>query len=326
MATKACASCLRILQRQSRAFSDLPLSAPRTSLRFPSSRSFTAASRRFAQDPAQTTTSIPPEAPENSEQPPEENSIPAQFRTRRPPRALLKVASGVTETYTAYGVTEDMYKQCAIQADYSIAEAADNNAEVTRTEDGEDVGVGSGWWYTELDLKPTFSTWSQVTMLHMYLLTARFRCFSQGDSQIWQQHLLDHFFYDAENRMVVNHNIHARGARNSYLKDLYIQWRGLLAAYDEGVMKGDAVLAAAVWRNIFKANEDVDIKGLAQIVSLMRRTLKDLDELDELDFKMNPWEFGNPAEELKTVELKSSLMDRPFEKEPVTSAEQVNGS
>lgn len=123
--------------------------------------------------------------------------------------------------------------------------------------------------------------------------------------------------------MVVSHNIHARGARNKYLKDLYIQWRGLLAAYDEGLMKGDAVLSAAVWRNVFKGNEDVNIKGLAQIVSLMRRTLRELDAMEEMDFKTSPVQFGSPEEELKTVELRSSLMDQPFESEKAPSAKKA---
>ncbi|RFU26666.1 hypothetical protein B7463_g9665, partial [Scytalidium lignicola] len=329
MSTKACASCLRTLQRQSRALCDLPRPTRRTTLRFPSSRTFTAtASRKVTPDPRNLAqaTQIPPSASENVEPASKSNAGPAPFNTKKASAALLRATSGVTETYTAYGVTEDMYRECARQADYSIPEAADLDAEMPKTEEGEDLGVGSGWWHAELGLKPTFSTWSQVTMLHMYLLTARFRCFSSSDSQIWQQHLLDHFFYDAENRMVINHNMHARGTRNKYLKDLYIQWRGLLAAYDEGVVKGDAVLAAAVWRNVFKANEDVDIKGLAQIVSLMRRTLRDLDELDELDIKMSPVQFGAPEEERQTVELKSSLMDQPFEKEPVKSDQQVKNA
>jgi cytochrome b pre-mRNA-processing protein 3 len=168
---------------------------------------------------------------------------------------------------------------------------------------------------TELGLQPTFSTWSQVTMLHMYLIAARFRCLPHG-SQTWQQHLLDHFFYDAENRMVVNHNMHARGTRNKYLKDLFIQWRGLLAAYDEGVVKGDAVLAAAIWRNVFKATEDVDIKGLAQIVSYMRRALKGLDSISDERLMSAGLQFGSPKDEASVVALKSKMMDLPFEKAP----------
>jgi cytochrome b pre-mRNA-processing protein 3 len=170
---------------------------------------------------------------------------------------------------------------------------------------------------TETGLQPTFSTWSQVTMLHMYLIAARFRCFpTLSQTQTWQQHLLDHFFYDAENRMMVNHNMHARGTRNKYLKDLFIQWRGLLAAYDEGIYKGDAVLAAAIWRNVFKANEDVDIKALAQIVSYMRRALKGLDSMPDETLMSVDLQFGSPKDEANAVAMKSKMMDLPFEKAP----------
>lgn len=150
----------------------------------------------------------------------------------------------------------------------------------------------------------------------MYLLSARFRCFSATEAQPWQQHLLDHFFYDAENRMTVSHNMHARGTRNKYLKDLFIQWRGVLAAYDEGLAKGDAVLAAAVWRNLFKANEEVDIKALAQIVSYMRRLLKGLDYLPDIKIMEGEVGFGSPKSEASVVGLKSAMMDLPFEKAP----------
>ena len=54
---------------------------------------------------------------------------------------------GLTETYTAYGATEALYKECSIQADYTIPQQADNDAEVPKTEDGEDLGVGGGWWH-----------------------------------------------------------------------------------------------------------------------------------------------------------------------------------
>ena len=153
-------------------------------------------------------------------------------------------------------------------------------------------------------------------MLHMYLLSARLRCFPAHSAQTWQQHLLDHFFYDAENRMTINHNMHARGTRNKYLKDMFIQWRGLLAAYDEGLAKGDAVLAAAVWRNVFKANEDVDIKILAQIVSYMRRVLRALDAVSDDKVMQAGLQFMNPKEESKVVGLKSPMMDLAFEKAP----------
>ena len=135
---------------------------------------------------------------------------------------------------------------------------------------------------------------------------------------MWQQQLLDHFFADAETKMAIYHNMHTRGVRNKYLKDLYIQWRGLLAAYDEGLFKGDAVLASAIWRNIFKANEETDITQLAQIVSFMRRSLQALDALpyDQLVAVT----FGSPSEEGIIVRLKSPMMDLPFQKLPGTTS------
>lgn len=151
-------------------------------------------------------------------------------------------------------------------------------------------------------------------MLHLYLLTVRFRCFEPAIAKVWQQHILDHFFYDAENKMAVNHGMHASGTRARYLKDLFIQWRGVLAAYDEGLAKNDAVLASALWRNVFKAREDVDIKRLAQIVSYMRRTLAGLDAVDDTKVMMAEMIFGSPESESGTVALKSKLMDAPFDK------------
>jgi cytochrome b pre-mRNA-processing protein 3 len=73
----------------------------------------------------------------------------------------------------------------------------------------------------------------------------------------------------------------SRGARNKALKDLYLQWRGVQLGYDEGLIKGDAVMAAAVWRNVFKAQEGVDLEDLALVVAYMRRELQRLSKLDD---------------------------------------------
>lgn len=117
--------------------------------------------------------------------------------------------------------------------------------------------------------------------------------------------------------MITNHNMHARGTRNKYLKDMFIQWRGLLAAYDEGLAKGDAVLAGAVWRNVFKANEDVNIEGLATIVSYIRGMLHDLDQLKDEDIMLGgDLQFWSPKGELELVSLKSRMMELPFDRAP----------
>lgn len=51
------------------------------------------------------------------------------------------------ETYVAYGMTQKLFEACSSQADYKIPQALQKGAEVPKTEAGEDLGVGEGWWY-----------------------------------------------------------------------------------------------------------------------------------------------------------------------------------
>lgn len=149
------------------------------------------------------------------------------------------------------------------------------------------------FWCAELGLAPTFSTWSQITFLHMYLLTVRLRALPSRESfQTYSRHLIDHFSHNAEHRMDELHDIGSRSIRNKYLKDLFIQWRGIIAAYDEGLIKGDAVLGAAVWRNLWKAEatgpdgKAVDWSKVAWVVAYMRRVTAQLGRMDEADIVM----------------------------------------
>jgi cytochrome b pre-mRNA-processing protein 3 len=60
--------------------------------------------------------------------------------------ALRALRNGINEPYAAYAGTDTLYAKCAEQADYSIPQAKDPNADMPKTRDGEDLGVGSGWW------------------------------------------------------------------------------------------------------------------------------------------------------------------------------------
>ena len=62
-------------------------------------------------------------------------------------KELHKRASSVTETYVAYGVCEALVKECARQADYAIPQAEEKDVDVPKTKEGEDLGVGTGWWF-----------------------------------------------------------------------------------------------------------------------------------------------------------------------------------
>ena len=151
-----------------------------------------------------------------------------------------------------------------------------------KTVDGEDLGApalesANSIWFKELGMQPTFSTWSQVSYLHMYLLTVRLRALGEESAfRQYQQYLLEHFSQAAEEKMLLLHTISARSIRNKYLKDLFLRWRGVIAAYDEGLIEGDAVLASAIWRNLYKGNEDADWEQIALIVGYMRASIQEL--------------------------------------------------
>ncbi|KAL4925878.1 uncharacterized protein BDV17DRAFT_270733 [Aspergillus undulatus] len=206
---------------------------------------------------------------------------------------------GAAETYVAYGMTQKLYEACSKPGDYSIPQLKEKDVPVPKTEAGEDLGVGEGWWYQSLGLVPTFSTWSQITFLNMYLLTVRLRALpNHGSFQTYSRHLIDHFSHDAEHRMDVLHGLTSRTIRNKFLKDLFIQWRGVLAAYDEGLIKGDAVLSAAVWRNLWKASytgpngEEIEWEKVARVVAYMRRVISELSKMSEGEIVA---ELGTPG-------------------------------
>lgn len=162
MASKTCVSCLRTLQRQSRFVPRVCLFLPylqqlltflqskQPTSRYAASRAFTTTRRRHAESLPPTATpssSIPPVTPK-----PVEGGSTAKDTAEA--AAVLSKKGGITGTYTAYGATEELYKECAKQADYKISRAEDTDAEMPKTEDGEDLGVGEGWWHTGTCLFP----------------------------------------------------------------------------------------------------------------------------------------------------------------------------
>lgn len=224
---------------------------------------------------------------------------------------LREKAPLMTETYVAYGATRDLIKQCTKPGDYTIPQALEKRGEIPTDENGVHLGVAEGWWYDTLGLQPNFSNWAQITFIHMYMLQVRFRMFPQSHAPVWIQHLTNHAFYAAEDRLVVWHKFTANSLRQKNLKDMFSQWRAVLLSYDEGLMKGDAMLAAAVWRNLLSSKEDVDFEKLAQIVAYMRRELKRLDNATDDEVANGLWKFsGDPGEEAALVRTPSKLMAR----------------
>lgn len=183
-----------------------------------------------------------------------------------------------TETYVAFSVASSLWDVFKQQAAYNITEETSiyDRSDVRKTAEGEDLGVStaaSPFWHTTLQLPPTFSTWYQVAFIHMYIVTVRLRVLDRESYSIYMQHLTNQFSYGAEDNMTQLHGMEISSLRNKYKRDLFLQWRGVLAAYDEGLIKGDAVLASAVWRNLWKGQADVDWAKVAMVVEYIRKAI-----------------------------------------------------
>jgi cytochrome b pre-mRNA-processing protein 3 len=143
----------------------------------------------------------------------------------------------------------------------------------------------------------------------MYMLQVRIRMFPETHAPLWIQHLTNQAFYAAEDRLVIWHKFNANSLRQKYLKDMFSQWRAVLVSYDEGLMKGDAMLAAALWRNLMGGKENVDFGQLAQVVGYMRRELKRLEETSMDEVASGRWKFsGDPGDEANLVKAPSRMM------------------
>ena len=156
----ACSACRQVLRRQSRQLGQpsgfngarTASSSIRVTPRLFSTSRFLSVSQATPNKPYQP--KPPPVNPRSGEDP---NSVSSEGKelgspSTSPPglsiaKELHKRVSSVTETYVAYGVCENLVKECARQADYAIPQAHEKNVEVPKTKDGEDLGVGTGWWF-----------------------------------------------------------------------------------------------------------------------------------------------------------------------------------
>ncbi|PNS17416.1 hypothetical protein CAC42_7099 [Sphaceloma murrayae] len=243
--------------------------------------------------------------------------------------------AGATAPYAAYGTTEYLFRSCAAAGDYggtapSSSPTAPSSPgaplpskspynksappEPLKTSAGEDIffPLNKETWHYAYSLPPTFSTWSQLTILHLYLLQLRLRMFPSTHERKWNQQLLDHFFYAAEEKMDSMHNITSKGIRSRYLKDMYDTYRGNTLSYDEGLIKGDAVMAAAIWRNVFGGKQEVDAVALAEIVGWLRRGAEALGKMGDEEFVMGNWSFGQPWQGRAMVMKETEGIRQPF--------------
>lgn len=72
------------------------------------------------------------------------------------------------------------------------------------------------------------------------------------------------------------------------------------------------MLATAVWRNIFKGDEEVDLRNLGLVVSYLRGILNGLESIEDEGIAGGDVVFGDLGIEREGVLVTSRLMKAPF--------------
>ncbi|KAF8637500.1 hypothetical protein AX17_002785 [Amanita inopinata Kibby_2008] len=141
------------------------------------------------------------------------------------------------------------------------------------------------FWQKKCHLPPTFQSWFTVTNLHIWLLTCRLRALPPSHGKHYVQALIDHFFFDVDDRIravlqppakptppytFVSSFYTNPGAPSSddpskprgrapdrlvtrQMKIFKEQWAGMGLSFDLALVQGDMEMASAVWRNLLGA-------------------------------------------------------------------------
>ncbi|KNE60907.1 hypothetical protein AMAG_06667 [Allomyces macrogynus ATCC 38327] len=131
------------------------------------------------------------------------------------------------------------------------------------------------WLVSEVGLPDTFQTWFSVTQVHVWMAMVRLRAEGPKGKE-WIQGLVNHMFRDMEDRLWAM-GIRKNSIVDRSLKDCLSMFYGGILAYDEALTHSDALLASALWRNLFQSQADP--VHLAQFVRVVREELAHLEQV-----------------------------------------------
>lgn len=163
---------------------------------------------------------------------------------------------------------------------------------------------------TECALPPSFQTWFSITTLHIWLLSVRFRSLPPPLGRTYIQELINHFFIDVELRIRGPYAVTQGRLIKGYMKDMLEQFHGSCAAYDEALLGGDEVLAAAVWRNVFGG-------GFGGVGGVKGKGSPKVGEIPKYGPNPNPLAVETDPKKLKALAKKKA-------KEPIYTTDQPN--
>ncbi|KGR10245.1 hypothetical protein MG9_04718 [Candida albicans P37037] len=171
------------------------------------------------------------------------------------------------------------------------------------------------FYYETLRLPKSFSQQVQITILHYWILSVRMRALPFKYSKEYQQKLVDRIFNDLDYRMSTELGIKSNRTIEGYLKDYHTQLLGCVLSYDEGLMTDDITLASALWRNVFNANENVDMRHVEALLVYVRSQLYVLNKMTDRAFGFGKFKFVPPDQVVEPISLEQEELIKQKTKE-----------
>ncbi|KAJ3295687.1 hypothetical protein HK104_002405 [Borealophlyctis nickersoniae] len=140
----------------------------------------------------------------------------------------------------------------------------------------------------QFNLPDNFQTWFALTVLHMWMLSTRLRAEGQGGKEL-RQEVFNHLWLDVEIKLGkagVNKRV------NQIVEDLLGAYYGHTLAYDEGLYENDAIFGAALWRNMYGAQNNVTPLQMEALLTYCRRQLQHIENMDRDDVLNGKFKFA----------------------------------
>ncbi|KAK9728494.1 Serine carboxypeptidase 3, variant 2 [Basidiobolus ranarum] len=157
-------------------------------------------------------------------------------------------------------------------------------------------GFDKEFYIQGCNLPDNFQTWFSITQLHVWMLMVRLRPEPNGKEIV--QQMVNFYFLDAEQR-IKDAGVTSGKIVSTTVKDLVAGFHGGVMAYDEGLCKDDAVLTAALWRNLFTTiSSHQHGKEMAYMTRYVREQLSRLDSISSEKLQSGIMEFTQPKASL----------------------------
>jgi len=168
---------------------------------------------------------------------------------------------------------------------------------------------------------PEYIVWMRIMVLHIWILNVRLRIEDQKFSDSYEQKIIDYYWKDIEDGLMNEAKVQHPVIALKYSKEHALNYKGYMAAFDIGLYDGDAMLAEAIWRNMYEMKEDVPIEEIGEIVRYIRREIHNLHQLDRNTIERGVLNWGPPpfctnsdVQEEKTETIPGNSSDLENEK------------